>query len=207
MDKINRKYELAKIEEMKKIVITGNQGSGKSFITKEFSKLGVPTLMMDDVAKLVQSTYPDLIQKLINRFPGGYSNGVIDRTKMREILFFDQTGINLKDMAELIKPYLFLELDKFYKANSQSKFVIVESALVFEYNLQNNFDQIIFVYSDSKIRKQKAIERDMISPEEYDNRMKNQLPDEFKIKRSDYTIINDYTNNVIDEVYRISKAL
>jgi dephospho-CoA kinase len=33
---------------MKKIVITGNQGSGKSFITREFSKLGVPTLMIDN---------------------------------------------------------------------------------------------------------------------------------------------------------------
>jgi dephospho-CoA kinase len=99
------------------------------------------------------------------------------------------------------------ELDKFYKANSQSKFVIVESALVFEYNLQNNFDQIIFVNSDPKLRKQKAIERDKISSEEYDNRMKNQLSDEFKIKNSDYTIINDFTNNVIDEVYRISKMI
>jgi dephospho-CoA kinase len=192
---------------MKKVCVTGPMGSGKSFITKEFSKLGVPTLMMDDVAKLVQSTYPDLIQKLITRFPEGYSNGILDRTKMREILFFDKTGINLKDMTELIKPYLFLELDKFYKANSQSKFVIVESALVFEYNLQNNFDQIIFVNSDPKLRKQKAIERDKISSEEYDNRMKNQLSDEYKIKKSDYTIINDFTNNVIDEVYRISKMI
>lgn len=192
---------------MKKVCITGPMGSGKSFITKEFSKLGVPTLMMDDVAKLVQSTYPDLIQKLINRFPEGYSDGVLDRLKMREILFFDQTGKNLKDMADLIKPYLFVELDKFYKVNSKSNFVIVESALVFEYNLQDNFDLIIFVNSDPKLRKQKAIERDKITSEDYDNRMKNQLSDEFKIKNSNYTIINDFTNNVIDEVYRIYKLI
>ena len=192
---------------MKKICVTGSMGSGKSFITKEFSKLGVPTLMMDDVAKLVQVKYLELIQKLQSRFPDGYPNGVLDKMKMREILFFDKSGQNLKDMSELIKPYLIMEIDKFYQENLDKPFVIVESALVFEHNLQNNFDQIIFVYSDPELRKRKALERDKITSEEYDNRMKNQLSDEFKIKNSDYTIINDFTENVIDEVYKLYKLL
>ena len=192
---------------MKKIGITGNQGSGKSFIVREFSKLGVPTLMMDDVAKLVQTIYPDLIQKLQLRFPEGYPNGILDKSKMREILFFDKSGENLKDMSDLIKPYLHTEVERFYQTNSDQPFVIVESALLFEYNLQNNFDLIIFVHSDPQIRKQKALERDKITSEEYDNRMKNQLSDEFKMKNSDYTVINDFTQNVIDEVYRLYKIL
>jgi len=192
---------------MKKICVTGSMGSGKSFITKEFSKLGVPTLMMDDIAKLVQVKYLELIQKLQSRFPDGYPNGVLDKMKMREILFFDKSGQNLKDMSELIKPYLIMEIDKFYQENLDKPFVIVESALVFEHNLQNNFDQIIFVYSDPELRKRKALERDKITSEEYDNRMKNQLSDEFKIKNSDYTIINDFTENVIDEVYKLYKLL
>jgi dephospho-CoA kinase len=192
---------------MKKIGITGNQGSGKSFIVKEFSKLGVPTIMMDDVAKLVQTIYPDLIQKLQVRFPEGYPDGILDKSKMREILFFDKSGENLKDMAGLIKPYLHTEVERFYQTNSDQPFVIVESALLFEYNLQNNFDLIIFVHSDPQLRKQKALERDKITSEEYDNRMKNQLSDEFKMKNSDYTVINDFTQNVIDEVYRLYKIL
>jgi len=192
---------------MKKIGITGNQGSGKSFIVREFSKLGVPTLMMDDVAKLVQTIYPDLIQKLQLRFPEGYPNGILDKSKMREILFFDKSGENLKDMSDLIKPYLHTEVERFYQTNSDQPFVIVESALLFEYNLQNNFDLIIFVHSNPQLRKQKALERDKITPEEYDNRMKNQLSDEFKLENSDYTIINDFTDDVIDEVYRLYKIL
>lgn len=192
---------------MKKIAITGNQGSGKSFITKEFSKLGVPTLMMDDVAKLVQSIYPELIKKLQIRFPEGYTNGVLDKMIMREILFFDKSRQNLKDMSELINPYLVIEIDKFYATNSDSLIIIVESALLFEYNLQDNFDQIIFVCSDPKIRKEKALERDRITSDEYDSRMKDQLSDEFKMKNSDYTIYNDFTSNVIDEVNKLYKTI
>jgi dephospho-CoA kinase len=163
--------------------------------------------MMDDVAKLVQTIYPDLVQKLQLRFPEGYPNGILDKSKMREILFFDKSGQNLKDMSDLIKPYLHTEVERFYQTNSDQPFVIVESALLFEYNLQNNFDLIIFVHSDPQIRKQKALERDKITSEEYDNRMKNQLSDEFKMKNSDYTVINDFTQNVIDEVYRLYKIL
>ena len=192
---------------MKKIAITGQMGSGKSFITKEFSKLGVPTLIMDEVAKLVQTTYPELIQKLESRFPEGYPNGALDKIKMREILFFDKSGQNLKDISELIKPYLQKEIDKFYQINSDKNFVLVESASLFEYNLQSNFDLVIFVHSDPQLRKQKAIERDKITSEEYDNRMKNQLSDEFKLENSDYTIINDFTENTIDEVYKLFKIL
>ena len=192
---------------MKKICVTGSMGSGKSFITKEFSKLGVPTLMMDDVAKLVQIKYVELVQKLQSRFPEGYLNGVLDKMKMREILFFDKSGKNLKDMSDLIKPYLHTEVERFYQTNSDQPFVIVESALLFEYNLQNNFDLIIFVHSDPQIRKQKALERDKITSEEYDNRMKNQLSDEFKMKNSDYTVINDFTQNVIDEVKKLYSNL
>jgi len=110
-------------------------------------------------------------------------------------------------MAGLIKPYLHTEVERFYQTNSDQPFVIVESALLFEYNLQNNFDLIIFVHSDPQLRKQKALERDKITSEEYDNRMKNQLSDEFKMKNSDYTVINDFTQNVIDEVYRLYKIL
>ena len=85
--------------------------------------------------------------------------------------------------------------------------MIVESALLFEYNLQGNFEQIIFVYSDPELRKKKALERDGITSEEYDNRMKNQLSDEFKMKNSDYTVINDFTQNVIDEVKKLYSNL
>ena len=192
---------------MKRVCITASMGSGKSFITKEFSKLGVPTLLMDEVAKLVQVKYLDLIQKLKERFTEGYPGGILDKSKMREILFFDKTGQNLKDMSDLIKPYLFIELENFYKENSDKPFVIVESALVFEYNLQNNFDKIIFVNSDPQLRKQKALERDRITSEEYDNRMKNQLSDEFKITNSDFIINNDFTSNVIGEIKKLYQIL
>jgi dephospho-CoA kinase len=192
---------------MKKIAITGNQGSGKSFITREFSNLGVPTLMMDDVAKSIQNENVELNLKLRNRFPDGYPNGKLDRIKMREILFQDKSGKNLKELEELISLFLWNEIERFYDINKDKPFVIVESALLFEKKMESKFDIIIFVNSDPKIRKERALERDSITSEDYDNRMKNQLPDGIKLEKSDYTIINDFTDNTIDEVYKLFKIL
>ena len=192
---------------MKRIGITANQGSGKTFIVKEFSKLGVPTLIMDDVAKEIQVSNKELIAELSERFPDGYPNGVLDKMKMREILFMDETGKNRKDISIILRPYLFQEVYNFFESNTDKPYTLVESALLYEYNLEGMFDAVIFVHSDPKLRKEKAIKRDNITSEEYDNRMKNQISDEIKLMKSDYMILNDFTENVIDEVYRLDKLL
>ena len=73
--------------------------------------------------------------------------------------------------------------------------------------MENIFDCIIFVYSDPNLRKEKALKRDNISSKDYDNRMKTQIPDSIKIKKSDFIINNDFTDNVIDEVKKLDNTL
>lgn len=192
---------------MKKIAITASMGSGKTFIVNEFSKLGVPILIMDEVVRTLQENDKDLIKELSNRFPGSYKNGSFDKIKMREILFSDKTGKNLKDISTIINPYLYKEIDNFFIKNSKKEYVIIESALIFEYNLQKNFDKIIFVDSDPILRKEKAILRDNITSEDYDSRMSKQFPDDFKKSKCDYIIFNDFTDNVKEEVLKTDKKI
>ena len=84
---------------------------------------------------------------------------------------------------------------------------MVESALLYEYHLEDMFDCIIFVYSDPELRREKAMLRDNITIEEYNNRMKDQIPDEIKLKKSDFAIVNDFTDNVLKEINKLHKIL
>ena len=192
---------------MKKIGITGQMGSGKTFISMKFASLNVPVLIMDQVVKQLQNTNQELISKIKKRFPGSYDGNVMNKKFMIQKLFFDDTGKNLKDISEIIKPFLKDELDKFYKEHQNKKYVLVESALIYEYESQDQFDEIIFVNSDPQVRKKMAMKRDQISSAEYDRRMKTQLPDEFKIQSSKWVIQNNYTDDVFEQVKQINEKI
>lgn len=192
---------------MKKIGITGQMGSGKTFISMKFASLNVPVLIMDQVVKQLQNTNQELISKIKKRFPGSYDGSVMNKKFMIQKLFFDDTGENLKDISEIVKPFLKIELDNFYKEHQSKKYVLVESALIYEYGFQNQFDEIIFVNSDPQVRKKMAMKRDQISSAEYDRRMKTQLPDEFKIQNSKWIIQNNYTDDVFEQVKQINEKI
>ena len=192
---------------MKKVGITGSMGSGKTFIAMKFASLGVPVLIMDQVVKQLQNTNESLIKKIKKRFPDSYVGNVMNKENMVRKLFYDETGKNLKDISEIIKPYLKEELDKFYEEFKDKKYALVESALIYEYNIQDQFDEIIFVNSDPKKRKQMAMSRDRITSDEYNRRMRTQMPDELKIEKSKYIITNNYTDQVFDQVKKINELI
>jgi len=192
---------------MKKVGITGSMGSGKTFIAMKFASLGVPVLIMDQVVKQLQNTNESLIKKIKKRFPDSYVGNVMNKEYMVRKLFYDETGKNLKDISEIIKPYLKEELDKFYEEFKDKKYALVESALIYEYNIQDQFDEIIFVNSDPKKRKQMAMSRDRITSDEYNRRMRTQMPDELKIEKSKYIITNNYTDQVFEQVKKINELI
>jgi dephospho-CoA kinase len=192
---------------MKKLGITGSMGSGKTFIAMKFAALGVPILVMDQVVKQLQNTNESLIKKIKKRFPDSYTGNVMNREYMIKKLFYDETGKNLKDISEIIKPFLKEELDKFYAEFKDRKYVLVESALIYEYNIQDQFDEVIFVNAEPKRRKQMAMKRDNITSDEYNRRMKTQLPDQFKIDNSKWVVNNDYTEGVFEQVKKINELI
>ena len=192
---------------MRKIGITGQMGSGKSFVTREMEKLGVPVFIMDIEAKKLQATNQELISKLQSRFPDCYNNGVLDREKTREVLFGDETRKNLRDMDNIIRPYILKELSNFYALNSSEDYIFVESALIFEHGVEDLFDEIVLVDADPVMRKRRAIERDGITEVDYDQRMKDQVPDEIKKSKSSYILDNDFSDNIRKKIHSLHQFL
>lgn len=192
---------------MKKIAITGAQGSGKTYIAMKFAQLQVPVLIIDQVIKQLQSTNQDVISKMKKRFQNCYKDAHSTHECLKKLLFFDKTGKNLKDLSDILRPHLIDEFNKFCNEYSNKNWVLVESALIYEYGVQELFDDIIFVKSDPGLRKKVALKRDGISSKEYDLRMKSQLPDSYKIENCRYIIENDYTENVFEKVIEINSSI
>ena len=85
--------------------------------------------------------------------------------------------------------------------------MLVESALIYEYDLQSNFDEIIFVNTEPELRKSAAIKRDGISEKEYELRMKTQISDDYKLKNSNWIINNDFTTKVQEQIKLIHESI
>ena len=65
--------------------------------------------------------------------------------------------------------------------------------LVYEANMQDLFDKILFIYTDDDIRKERLIQRNNYTEEYAKIRISSQQPQEEKVKLADYVIYNNKT--------------
>ena len=120
---------------MKKIAITGNICTGKSFILKVLKTLGQATFSADDVVRNVIYNKKTVVAKITKHFPSSIdSKGRIDRNKLAAIIFYNNKK---KDELEKIIYPLLNELRKkaVYKTSiiGQNK-LFFEIPLLFEKN-------------------------------------------------------------------------
>ncbi len=192
---------------MLKVGITGLMGSGKSYISSIFSSLGIPIYNSDERARWVNNNIPELREKITKEFGDVYTDGILDRKKLKNIVFITGGEYQLGKLNRLVHPYVFKDFINFCDENSDSPFILAESALLFESNMTNYLDKIIFVDVPYDIRLDRTIKRDSIDKDEYDNRMRNQISSDEKIKRSDFVIDNSTYESKVEVVKNIYNIL
>ncbi|HTN35839.1 MAG TPA: dephospho-CoA kinase [Arachidicoccus sp.] len=201
---------------MLKIGITGGIGSGKSLVSKLFAQLGVGVFDADKVAREIMDQDLRVRQSLIDAFgPSIYQpDGCLDRKRLGSIVFNDPE--RLKKLNSLTHPATILAaknwmilqekklLAELQTVNTQqvlagqptSKtpiigYVLKEAALLFEAGTADQLDGVIGVYASREKRIQRVIKRDGVSREAVLLRMDKQLPEEEKMNRCDWIIVND----------------
>ena len=194
---------------MIKVGITGLMGSGKSYISSLFEELGVPLYNSDERARWVNNNNPSLKEELIDEFGENiYSNGELDRDKVRQLVFVNGGEERLKKLNRIVHPYIFQDFNDFCSKHSDKPMILAESALLFESKMNTYLNKIIFVNVPYDIRLERTIKRDGITKEEYDNRMKSQISPEEKVKLSDFVFDNanlspDEAKNIVNIFYNI----
>ena len=81
----------------------------------------------------------------------------------------------------------------------KNKLVFVESALIFEANMEYLFDYILLITSEEDIRIKRILERGRETISEIRSRMLNQIPESEKKKRSQFIIENNSTIKNLEE--------
>lgn len=177
---------------MFKIGLTGGICSGKTSALNVFKELGCYTLRADDIAKkiifLPDSEFVEGIIKVFGEDIYDEKKG-IKKDKFAKILFEDIEKRNF--INKIVHPRVLKEQNTIFKDLAETEiydFFIYESALLVESGNYKNFDKIIVVYTNSEEQYKRLMERDKISHEDAEKRIKSQFPLSEKLKIANYII-------------------
>ena len=178
------------------IAIVGNIASGKSTVENVLRKKGYKVFDSDIIAHEVLD---DLSEKILEAFKDYdiSENGRISRQKLGALVFYDK---NLKEKLEnIVHPEIKDRLKKIFEENKLEKYIIVSIPLLFEDGWRNLFDKILFIYTEDKIRLNRLMQRNNFTKDEALARIKSQLPQEEKVKVSDFIINNNHSIDVLQK--------
>ena len=190
---------------MKKVGITGNIGSGKSYVCKMFENLSIPVFYSDDETKKLY-LIPSVKELIINRFGQEvyFEDGTLNRKLLSYHLFKNEEAMRF--IESVLYPALNKHFDEWCE-QQKTPYVLYESAILFEKNYEKFFDKIIFVSASEYIRLQRVMKRDDCTEENVRSRMRLQMSEETKISRADFVIYNDGVKAVEPQVEAINKLL
>jgi len=171
------------------IGVTGGIGSGKTSVCAIFSELGVPVYAADFHSKKIMDT-PRVIQKIKTIFEETIidENQKLDRKKIATIVFDNPK--KLQQLNAIVHPIVQQDFEKWLEKHQNHSYIIKEVAIIFEIHSEGQYDAIILVTAPEEVRIRRVIERDNITEQEVVQRIKNQLPDNEKVAKSDIVIEN-----------------
>ena len=194
---------------MKKVAVTGNIGSGKSWVCELFrQRLGIPIYNSDIAAKKMYFL-PAVREEIVQRFGDGFylSDIELNRKLVADLIFSDETAQH--DLESILYPALFVDFAQ-WSEKQQTPYVLFESALVFEKRLEKRFDAIVMVSASEKTRLRRAMLRDHCDEATVRARMVKQWPEEGKRLLADYVIWHendDEDEALMQQITRIHSLL
>jgi len=171
------------------IGLTGGIGSGKTTISKCFESFGIPVYVADYEAKALMNRSKVIKRKLIQLFgESAYKKGKLNRAYLASKIFKDKAL--LTKMNAIVHPKVASHFKRWLK-NQEAPYVIKEAAIIFENNLERQYDYIITVVADEDLRIERVMKRDNSTLKKVKSIISNQLADAEKIDKSDFVITNN----------------
>jgi dephospho-CoA kinase len=181
--------------------VTGGIGSGKTSVCRVFNVLGIPVFSADSEARIIMEADLRVISAI--KSIGGrniYSDGVLNREELAKLMF--NNNEILKKVNHAVHPVVLEQFGKWEKLQV-APYVIMEAAILFESGAGNLMDRILTVVAPIEERIDRVVKRNTLTREQVIDRIKNQMDDEEKIKKSDYVIDNSDNMMIIPAILEI----
>ena len=178
-----------------KIGLTGGIASGKTTVSDFFKKLGIQVIDADVISHEVTKPDGSAFKEIMSSFGSNIlnENGLIDRNKMRTIIFNDQ---NKKEELEgIIHPKVREEMLKLI-SQSNDHYLIISVPLLVEIGMNEMFDRTLVVDCSEETQIDRLMHRDKITFQEAQSILTNQASRSARLKVADDLILNEKNVNL-----------
>lgn len=196
---------------MKVLGCTGGIGSGKSYVSRIFGKLGYPVYFSDDRAKMLYDTDPLLLQQMAQLLGSDIlTDGKLNRRAVAEKIFSDSKM--LAEVEKMVHPAVIRDFEKWKReqcnGGSAPDFVIFESAILLEKPLVRTIaHKVLVVAAPEQLRIARVMARDGVTSEEVQRRMASQWSDSQRIALADFIIFADSKRALIPQIEAVIKGM
>lgn len=178
---------------MLKIAVTGGAGSGKTSVCSRLKALGLEVISADDAAKQAVVPGAAALEKIAGIFGKKIllPDGRLNRKMLRQIITEDDAA--RKNLENILHHEISnLILEKVVQLEKEGRpIVVIEVPLLFELDLQDQYDRVVVVSASRESRIQRLMARDNISRESAEKLIKLQMPDSKKIEGADFVVRNE----------------
>lgn len=188
------------------IGITGNSGSGKSFICEILLNKydDVVIVDADKIAKEMSNIDTLYYKEIVNMFGKNIikDNLEINRQMLAEIIFNDDD--KRQKLNSITFKYVVDEIKNKIKLNNDKSIIVIDAPLLFESGLDKVCDITVGVVSNEDVKIDRICKRDKLSIKQARDRLKVQLSDEYLRGKCDFIIDN---NGSVEEINRQLKKI
>lgn len=194
------------IKKVFKVAVTGGAGSGKSSVCNRLKELGIKIISSDALAREAVAPGSTAYEKILNYFGETVllSDGKLNRQMLRRIIVND--GAARLSLERFIHPEISKLMQRKMAQAEQhgDRVVAVEVPLLFELGMEEQFDLVVVVSADPKLRVKRLMDRDNVSREDAEELLNVQMPDQEKVKRGGFVLSNNgSTEQLISSVDRL----
>ena len=178
---------------MIRIGILGNIGSGKSYVA---NNLGYPVFDADYEVAMLYKKNRKIFLKLKKILPDNIKTFPIEKKEIIKAIL--QKKNNLKKIINIVHTEIRKKMNLFLKKNKNKKFVVLDVPLLLENKLNKKGDILIFIDSKKSDILKKLTKRKNFNKKLFNKFQKIQFSSQYKIKRSNFIIKNDFTKKTIN---------
>jgi dephospho-CoA kinase len=171
------------------VAITGGIGAGKSEALKAFARHGAAVVSSDEIVHRLLREDTQVKDAIAERFGAGVldGNGEVDRRAVGRIVFADRDQLTW--LEQLLHPRVIAEYlcwrEQLAALPEPPALCVTEVPLLYETGGEKRFDAVVAVTASTATRTSRRISPDL------DLREQRLISDEEKVRRADFSYVND----------------